>query len=80
MEVQKLLPEPSNILLIDDIVTRGATLLGAASRLAEAFPKTKICAFAAMRAITSEKEFDQEYSPVIGKIVLRQQGDTLRRP
>jgi len=34
MEVQKPLSEPSNILLIDDIITRGATLLGAASRLA----------------------------------------------
>ena len=80
MEVQKLLPEPSSIVLVDDIVTRGSTLLGAASRLAEAFPKTKIFAFAAMRAITSEEEFDQEYSPVIGKILLRSQGDTPRRP
>jgi predicted amidophosphoribosyltransferase len=35
MEIQKTLSEPSDILLIDDIITRGATLLGAASRLAE---------------------------------------------
>ena len=80
MDAQKLLPEPDNILLIDDIVTRGATLLGAASRLATAFPKTKICAFAVMRAITNESDFDEEYSPVVGKISLRSQGDTLRRP
>jgi len=39
MSVQKRLPEPpAQILLVDDIITRGATALGAASKLAEAFP------------------------------------------
>ena len=37
---------PDQILLIDDVVTRGRTLLAAASRLHEAFPKTEIRAFA----------------------------------
>ncbi len=81
IEVEKPLSEPSNILLIDDIITRGATLLGAASRLAEVFPCAYIRAFAVMRAITNEDEFEKEYSPIIGKITFRQQeGDTLRRP
>jgi adenine/guanine phosphoribosyltransferase-like PRPP-binding protein len=80
MEVQKTLSEPSNILLVDDIITRGATLLGAASRLAEAFPKAKICAFAVIRAITDEEDFEEEYCPRVGTIILRPQGDTLRRP
>ncbi len=80
MVVQKLLSEPSDILLIDDIITRGATLLGAASRLAEVFPRTRIRAFAAMRAITSQGDFDKVYCPVVGKIYLRSEGDTLRRP
>jgi len=34
MKVQKVLSEPEEILLVDDIVTRGATLLGAANKLA----------------------------------------------
>jgi len=81
MEVQKVLSEPGNILLVDDILTRGATLLGAASRLAEAFPRAEIRAFAAMRAISTENKFEQVYSPVIGTISLREaQGDTLRIP
>ncbi len=80
MEVQKPLSEPSNILLIDDIITRGATLLGAASRLAEVFPSAHICGFAVMRAITSGGDFEKEYCPILGKIFLRQEGDTLRRP
>jgi predicted amidophosphoribosyltransferase len=80
MEVQKPLSEPGNILLIDDVITRGATLLGAASRLAEAFPDARICAFAAMRTITNESDFEKEYCPVVGRISLRPEEDTLRRP
>ena len=80
IEVQKLLTEPSDILLIDDIITRGATLLGAASRLAEVFPHTNIRAFAVMRTITNAVEFSKVYYPVVGKILLRPTGDTLRRP
>ena len=80
MEVQKSLSEPSNILLIDDIITRGSTLLGAASRLAEVFPSAHICAFAVMRAITNECDFEKVYYPIVGTIRLRTEGDTLRWP
>ena len=80
MEIQKPLSEPKNILLIDDIITRGSTLLGAASRLAEVFPSAHICAFAVMRAITNECDFEKEYCPIVGTIYLRTEGDTLRRP
>jgi hypothetical protein len=51
MEVQKFFPEPAEILLIDDIITRGATVLGATNKLAEAFPRAHICAFAAILLI-----------------------------
>jgi predicted amidophosphoribosyltransferase len=80
MQVQKPLSEPSDILLIDDVITRGATLLGAASRLADAFPNAHIRAFAAMRTITNESEFERLYYPTVGEITLRPSGDTLRRP
>jgi adenine/guanine phosphoribosyltransferase-like PRPP-binding protein len=78
--VQGLLSEPDEIVLVDDIVTRGATLLGVANRLADAYPKTFIRAFAAMRTISSPNEFEKEYDPCKGTIELRPQGDTLRRP
>jgi predicted amidophosphoribosyltransferase len=80
LEVQKSLSEPIDILLIDDIITRGATLLGSASRLAEVFPRTQIRAFAVMRTITSEDDFEKVYDPIVGKIFLRPKGDTWRRP
>jgi predicted amidophosphoribosyltransferase len=81
MEVQKLLSDPTEILLVDDIVTRGSTLLGAASRLAEVFPKSRIRAFAAMRTVSNPIEFVKEYQPIKGDIIYRAMvGDTIRSP
>lgn len=80
MSVQGILSKPDEILLIDDIVTRGATLLGAANRLADAFPQSHIRAFAAMRTISNQHEFENVYAPCIGTIDLYETGDTFRRP
>jgi len=80
MRVQGRLSRPDEIVLVDDVVTRGATLLGAANRLADVFPQTRIRAFAAMRTISNQDEFDKLYVPCVGTIELRESGDTLRRP
>jgi phosphoribosylpyrophosphate synthetase len=80
MMVQSGLTEPDEIVLVDDIVTRGATLLGAANRLASAFPKTRIRAFAVMRTISNPDEFKGLNDPCVGTITLQPSGGTLRRP
>lgn len=80
MRVTGILSKPEEIVIIDDIVTRGATLLGAANLLADAFPETPIRAFAAMRTISNPNEFNGLYDPCIGTIVLQKNGETLRRP
>ncbi len=80
LEVQGRLSEPETILLIDDIITRGATLLGAANRLADVFPHARISAFAAMRTVSNPDEFQREYDPQLGTVRLREDGSTLRRP
>ena len=80
MRVQRGLSEPGEILLIDDIVTRGSTLLGAANRLMDAFPETTIRAFAAMRTVSNPAEFREVIDPRVGTINLRASGDTIRRP
>ena len=80
MGVRRRLSKPDEIVLIDDIVTRGATLLGPANRLADVFPQTRIRAFAAMRTISNPDEFNELYDPCVGTIELRESGDTLRRP
>lgn len=79
MEVQKVFPEPLEILLIDDIVTRGAAVLGAANKLAEAFPAARIRALAAMRTISPPDIFTDIMAPCIGTIELRGI-DAFRRP
>ena len=78
--VQGALSKPEEIVIIDDIVTRGATLLGCANRLADAFPECKIKAFVAMRTISNSGEFQSVYLPCIGNITLSTSGQTFRRP
>lgn len=68
------------LVLVDDIITRGATLLGAASRLNEAFPDTEIVGFALVRTVSDPDDFRQILDPVPGTVSLRPAGDTLRRP
>ncbi|MBI4182083.1 MAG: hypothetical protein HY520_03900 [Candidatus Aenigmarchaeota archaeon] len=80
LRVQRDLAEPRDILLVDDVVTRGATMLGAASRLQEAFPGTRIRGFAAMRTISNPAEFEAIEAPCTGRITLLGSGGTLRRP
>jgi hypothetical protein len=74
------LKAPTDIVLIDDVVTRGATLLGAASRLAETFPEARVRAFAVMRAISNPMEFKAIREPCLGTIRRVSGGATLRRP
>ena len=74
-------PPPSQILLVDDIVTRGATLLGAANKIVEVLPRAQVYAFAAMRTISDSSDFETLFKPVLGSIQYRPRTeDTLRRP
>ena len=77
---QGSLSKPDEIVLIDDVITRGATLLGCANRLADAFSQCRIRAFVAMRTISNPAEFESVYSPCIGTIGLYGAGDSFRRP
>ena len=80
LRVVGTIPQPDEIVIVDDIITRGSTLMGAANRLADAFPESKIRAFAVMRTISNPDKFNQLIDPVIGNIELRSFGDTIRRP
>ena len=70
MAVQKELSDPDEILLIDDFITRGATFMGAANRLKEAYPNANIRAFAGIKTISKPENFRKIYDPCIGKIKL----------
>jgi len=59
---------PERILIIDDVVTKGRTLLAAASRLHEAFPRAHIRAFALVRTMGLIAGVEQLLDPCKGEI------------
>lgn len=65
--------------LVDDVVTSGATLLGAASRLQEGYPSSEVLGFAAVRTI-SEGEVERLLEPVVGWITVQPGGRSRRDP
>jgi hypothetical protein len=71
--------EPCHLVLIDDVVTKGRTLLAAAARVQEAFPNAEIRAFALLRTLGSTRGLERLVDPCIGEIRW-QRGDACRRP
>jgi len=68
MRVTKTLEAPERITLVDDVVTKGATLLAAASLLADAYPDAEIRAFALVRTTGLTPNVERIIDPVVGKI------------
>lgn len=54
--------------LIDDVVTKGATLLAAATRLRERYPAARIGAFAMVRTMGFVDDIERIVEPVVGSI------------
>lgn len=75
-------PDCARLVLVDDVVTRGATLLACASRLMEAYPSIPVTGFAVARTMSGG--FDDSIVdlkvPVRGVIRLTESGATKRRP
>jgi predicted amidophosphoribosyltransferase len=73
------IPGSAQIVLIDDVITRGRTLLAAAMRLHEAFPLAHIRAFALLRTMGFTPDVDRLLDPCVGEITWRA-GDAHRNP
>lgn len=58
------------IVLVDDVITKGATAIAAASRLEETYPDAEIALFAAIRTKGLVPEVEQILDPTIGIIRL----------
>ena len=78
--VSRDLYEPSKITLVDDVVTRGSTLIAAHLRLEEAFPNTEIRAFALVRTISDGTMFEEILAPCQGDILWRGGNSIERKP
>lgn len=68
MRVSRVMPPTSALVLIDDVVTRGRTLLAAASRLAQAYPEATIQAFALIRYRGLVDDLERHDDPCVGFI------------
>ena len=69
---------PAAIALVDDVITKGATLRAGATLLAEAFPGAAITAFALIR--TAGADFQKIIDPVTGEILAGWGGSTFHAP
>ena len=65
--------------LIDDVITRGRTLLAAAGRLRDAFPGAEIRAFTVLRTLAPDEVLRRVLDPCEGEIRWIS-GDARRRP
>jgi pyrimidine operon attenuation protein/uracil phosphoribosyltransferase len=77
--IEPIQPPPPRIMLIDDVVTKGRTLLAAAARIKDAFPDSEVRAFALLRTMGLKDGVDQLLDPCVGEIRWRA-GDAHRRP
>ncbi len=71
MVVQRRLTAPARILLVDDVITTGATFLGSALLMKEAYPDIEIKTFAAMRTISQMNQFKKLEYPCTGILKLK---------
>jgi len=60
--------EPVKFVLVDDVITKGRTILAAAARLHEAFPNADIRAFALIRTMGFVAKIDDPLDPCQGQV------------
>ena len=75
----EFLLEP-RIVIVDDVVTMGATLLAAASLMRAAYPEAPVAAFAVVKTMGLVPEVDAIASPCVGRIELTAAGKAWREP
>lgn len=74
------LARPARIAVVDDIVTKGATLLAAASLVKFIFPDADVRVFAMLRTMGLQPEVERIVEPCVGTIHLTDWGEADRQP
>jgi hypothetical protein len=75
LRVQDQLGTHRRLVVVDDVITKGSTFVGAYRRLRESFPEIPIQCFAVVR--TMQQEVTEVVAPIVGKIV--HSGDWFKR-
>ena len=70
LRAHSLVDVSDRILVVDDVVTKGATAIAAISRLAETYPEARISFFAAIRTKGLVTDIDHILDPAVGRIRL----------
>lgn len=71
LELRDPLSLPARITLVDDVVTRGAQLFGAAWRIWSQQPDVEVRAFIVLRTISNAEDFQSIADPCTGRIEWR---------
>jgi hypothetical protein len=74
------LTETGRIVLVDDLITKGATIIAGASKIKDAFPNSEIAGFAMMRTVGYRTDFRALADPTIGTITVNKWGNASREP
>jgi len=80
LEVVAPMALPGSITLIDDVITRGAQMLGAAWRIWAARPDVVARCFAVIRTISKPEEFSTVADPCAGRVTLGRDEECYRAP
>lgn len=76
MRALKSTVPPTAFVLVDDVITRGATMIAAAARLRDLYPDIPIAAFAIAR---TSNEFQGIKVPCLGEVTASEIGSWSRR-
>ena len=80
LRVVPTLDQPATIVLVDDVVTKGATFLAGAALLRAAFPQAQVSCFALFRTMGLVAEIEGIVAPVLGSIRADATGRVERDP
>ena len=78
MNIERMITDPKSVLLIDDLVTKGSTFLGATWKMTEMYPDASIKAFAAMGTVSNINDFTKVMNPQEGTIRITETGHSQR--
>jgi adenine/guanine phosphoribosyltransferase-like PRPP-binding protein len=79
MSLEKPLEGVERVTIVDDVVTKGSTLLAAASHVKSVLPGTEVRAFALVRTRGLVDEIESIIDPCVG-IIARAGNDARRDP